>query len=371
MAAHPVRRPRRLSAAAGRAAAAGRFPHHSGFRQYPGASPDTMASSVAQPLETQFAQIPGLSQMTSTSTLGTDRDHRAVRPRPQHRRRRRDVQAAINAGSGAVAEGSAEPADLSQGQSGRRADPDAGRAPRHAAADRGRRLRRDHPRPADQPDFRRRPGVHRRPAEAGDPHPGRSGAKLVANGPRSRTCARRSSSPRWPSPRAAIDGARSSFTIYTNDQLTRPKNWNDVIVAYRNGAPLRVRDIGQAVDRPAGHESGRLGRTASAASSWSSSSSPAPTSSTRRRRSRRAAAAQGLDPALDHMSHCRPHADHPRLGRRRAVHADAHHRLVVMVIFLFLRNFWATIIPSVTVPLALLGTFALMYLPATASTTCR
>ena len=45
--------------------------------------------------------------------------------------------------------------------------------------------------------------------------------------------------------------------------------------------------------------------------------------------------------------------------------------LVVMVIFLFLRNVWATIIPSVTVPIALVGTFAVMYLWATASTTCR
>ena len=45
-------------------------------------------------------------------------------------------------------------------------------------------------------------------------------------------------------------GPTRSFTIYTNDQLTKSKDWNDVIVAYRNGAPLRVRDIGQAVTGP-------------------------------------------------------------------------------------------------------------------------
>ena len=57
--------------------------------QLPGASPETMAATVAQPLETQIAQIPGVSQLTSVSVLGIDQCHGAVRPRPQHRRRRR------------------------------------------------------------------------------------------------------------------------------------------------------------------------------------------------------------------------------------------------------------------------------------------
>jgi AcrB/AcrD/AcrF family len=51
-------------------------------------------------------------------------------------------------------------------------------------------------------------------------------------------------------PKGTITGPRRSFTIYTNDQLTRSQDWNDVIVAYRNGGPLRVRDIGQAVTGP-------------------------------------------------------------------------------------------------------------------------
>ncbi len=55
---------------------------------------------------------------------------------------------------------------------------------------------------------------------------------------------------RWTTRRAPSCGATRSFTIYTNDQLTQSKDWNDVIVAYRNGAPLRVRDIGQAVTGP-------------------------------------------------------------------------------------------------------------------------
>src|SRR4029077_3943756 len=51
-------------------------------------------------------------------------------------------------------------------------------------------------------------------------------------------------------PKGTINGSTRSFTIYTNDQLTQSKDWNDVIVAYRNGAALRVRDIGQAVTGP-------------------------------------------------------------------------------------------------------------------------
>src|SRR5262249_56271305 len=48
----------------------------------------------------------------------------------------------------------------------------------------------------------------------------------------------------------SIRGDKRAYTIYTNDQLPNSKDWNDVIVAYRNGAPLRVRDIGQAVSGP-------------------------------------------------------------------------------------------------------------------------
>ena len=82
-----ARRHRGVSAAAGRAAAAGRFSDHPGVRRsLPGASPDTMASTVAAPLERQFGQIAGITQMTSTQHARLDLDHAAVRPQPQHRR---------------------------------------------------------------------------------------------------------------------------------------------------------------------------------------------------------------------------------------------------------------------------------------------
>ena len=104
-----------------------------------------------------------------------DRDHRPVRSRPQHRRGRQRHPGRDQRRIRPIAEGPAEPADLSQGQSVGHADPDpvgrVGRRPDH----RRRRRGREHPRPAHQPDFRRVAGAGRRPADAGDSHPDRSG----------------------------------------------------------------------------------------------------------------------------------------------------------------------------------------------------
>ncbi len=84
----------------------------------PGASPETMASTVAQPLERQFAQISGVSQITSTSVLGSTQIIAAVRPGPRYRRRGAGYPDRDQRGRRPVAEESAEPADLPQGQPG-------------------------------------------------------------------------------------------------------------------------------------------------------------------------------------------------------------------------------------------------------------
>ena len=145
------------------------FPTITVTAQYPGASPDTMASSVAEPLETQFSQINGLAQMTSMNVLGTstvtlqfdlDRNIDAASDRRAGGDQRR---------AGAIAEEPAEPADHPQGQPGGCADLHPGGAVGRAAADRGGRLRREHPGAAAVEDFRRVAGIGRRAAEAGDP----------------------------------------------------------------------------------------------------------------------------------------------------------------------------------------------------------
>ena len=106
---------------------------------YPGASPDVMASSVTAPLERQFGQVPGLKQMTSTSSEGSsvitlqfdlDLDIDVAE---------QEVQAAINAAGTYLPARPAQPADLQQDQPRRRADPDARADQQHAAAVEGRR----------------------------------------------------------------------------------------------------------------------------------------------------------------------------------------------------------------------------------------
>ena len=105
---------------------------------YPGASPDVMASSVTAPLERQFGQVPGLNQMTSTSSDGCSVIMLQFMLRPEHRRGRAAGAGGDQRGGHVPAEGSAGPADLQQDQSGRCADSDFGPDLRDAAADEGR-----------------------------------------------------------------------------------------------------------------------------------------------------------------------------------------------------------------------------------------
>ena len=216
----------------------------------PGASPDTMASSVAQPLERQIAQIPGVSQMTSTSSLGAT----AITVQFDLNRNidaaANDIQAAINAASGQL------PKDLPSPPTYRKVNPSdtpililsvsVGRRAGH----RRRRRAGKHPRPAISQISRRLARARRRPADAGHPHPDRSGeARRKGPAARGRPRADRHRHGRQPQGRAH----RSEADLHDPGQRPadlQAKDWNDVIIAYRNGAPVRVRDIGQAVAGP-------------------------------------------------------------------------------------------------------------------------
>ena len=101
---------------------------------YPGASPDVMASSVTAPLERQFGQVPGLNQMTSTSSDGCSVITLQFTLDLNIDVAEQEVQAAINAAATFLPKDLPNPADLQQDQSGRRADPDAGADRRDAAA---------------------------------------------------------------------------------------------------------------------------------------------------------------------------------------------------------------------------------------------
>ena len=215
----------------------------------PGASPDTMASAVAQPLETQFAQIAGVSQMTSTSVVGStsitiqfvlDRNIDAAA---------NDVQAAINAAGGQL------PKNLPSPPTYRKVNPADSPILLLGATSDTLPLTDvdDNVETKLAQQISQISGVaqvliggQQKPAIRIQLDP----AKLVAKGLSLEDVRTPLSISTVDNPKGSIRGERRAFTIYTNDQLPNSKDWNDVIVAYRNGAPLRVRDIGQAVSGP-------------------------------------------------------------------------------------------------------------------------
>ena len=164
------------------------------------------------------------------------------------------------------------------------------------------------------------------------------------------------------SPKGNIDGEKRAFTIYANDQMLDSKDWNDVIIAYRNGGPLRIRDIGQAVTGPedakqAAWANGKRGvflvvykqPGANVIETVDKIKSLLP------RLVAAIPAAIKVDVISDRTQTIRAAVEDVQFTLLLTI------ALVVMVIFIFLRSFWATVIPAVTVPLALLGACALMW----------
>jgi hydrophobe/amphiphile efflux-1 (HAE1) family protein len=327
----------------------------------PGASPEIMASSVAQPLETQFAQIPGVAQMTSTSVLGGTQITLQFELDRNIDGAAGDVQSAINAAGGQL------PKNLPSPPSYRKYNP----------ADYSIIIYAVHSDvlPMTEVDnyaetviaqqLSQLPGIgnvgvggQQKPAVRIQVDP----AKLAAVGLQLEDVAGLITTATVDSPQGAITGAEHNFTIYDNDQLLTAAPWNDVIVAYKNGAPIRVRDIGVAVDGPENSQSvafqnGRTGvllfirklpgsnviddvREVKAALPHIMTSLPP---------------SLKLDQVIDRTVTIQASVRDVELTLLLAI------CLVVMVIFLFLRNFWATAIPGLTVPLALFGTAALMY----------
>jgi hydrophobic/amphiphilic exporter-1 (mainly G- bacteria), HAE1 family len=328
----------------------------------PGASPDTMASAVAQPLETQFAQIPGVAQMTSTSALGTtsitiqfdlDRNIDAAA---------NDVQAAINASSGQL------PKNLPTPPTYRKVNPADSPILLLGATSDTLPLTTvdDYVENKLAAQISQIAGVaqvsvggQQKPAIRIQLDP----AKLVAKGLSLEDVRIPLSVTTVDNPKGTIMGPTRSFTIYTNDQLTQSKDWNDVIVAFRDGAPLRVRDIGQAVTGPqditqAAWADGKRGLVLVIYKQ--------PGANVIDTVDRINAELPRLQATIPTAIKIFTLAD--RTQTIRAAVRDVQFTLlltialVVMVIFIFLRNLWATIIPSVTVPLALLGACGLMWL---------
>src|SRR4051812_43980479 len=327
----------------------------------PGASPETMASSVAQPLERQLAQIPGVAQMTSTSSLGTS----AVTIQFDLNRSidgaANDVQAAINAAGGQL------PKTLPSPPTYRKVNPaDSPIMLLSATSDTLPIMT-----VSDSVDAQLAQqisqisgvaqvtiGGQQKPAIRIQIDP----AKLVAKGLQMEDVRAQIAITTVDAPKGNIDGPRRAYTIYANDQLTDSKDWNDVIIAYRNGGPLRIRDIGQAVSGP---EDAKQAAWANGKRGVFLVVFKQPGANVIETVDKIKATLPRLVAAIPPAIKIDVISD--RTQTIRAAVEDVQFTLmltiflVVMVIFLFLRSFWATIIPTVTVPLALLGACALMW----------
>jgi len=327
----------------------------------PGGSPETMASSVAQPLERQLAQIPGIAQLTSSSSLGTS----AITIQFDLNRNidgaANDVLAAINAAGGQL------PKNLPNPPTYRKVNPaDSPILLLSAVSD---TLPLTEVSDAVDAQLAQQIsqisgvaqvtiGGQQKPAVRIQIDP----AKLVVKGLSLEDVRSVISITTVDSPKGNIDGGTRSFTIYANDQLPESKDWNDVIVAYRNGGPLRLRDIGEAVTGPEDVKQ----------AAWANGKRGVFLVVYKQPGANVIDTVDKIKAQLPRLVAAIPPAIHigimsDRTQTIRAAVEDVQFTLlltialVVMVIFIFLRSVWATIIPSVTVPLALLGACALMW----------
>ena len=338
------------------------FPTIQVTTQLPGADPVTMASSVTAPLERQFAEIPGVTQMTSSSVLGIssitvqfdlNRDIDAAAG---------DIQAAINAAGGQL------PKNLPSPPSYRKVNPadspilifavHSDSLPITAVDDYAENILVQ--------NISQIPGVaqvniggQQKPAVRIQVDP----QKLAAMGIGLEDMRAAITNLTTDSPKGSIDGATRTFTIYDNDQVLSAGPWNDAIIAYKNGAPVRVRDIGRAIEGP---ERSKL-------AAWSNNQRAVILAVLKQPGANVINTVNRIKAVLPQLQAAIPPAVKvdivsDRTTTIRASVSDVQFTLmltialVVMVIFLFLRSLSATVIPSITVPLALVGTCALMYL---------
>jgi hydrophobe/amphiphile efflux-1 (HAE1) family protein len=329
--------------------------------QLPGADPQTMASSVATPLERQFGQIPGLSQMSSSSALGYTQitlqfgRNRTVDSAAQ------DVQAAINATAGQL------PTNLLNPPIYRKVNPADTPILLIALTSDALPLTKvsDYANSILAQKLSQMPGVGlvsvggaQNPAIRVQVNP----AQLAAQGMDLEAVRAALTNSTVNQPKGVLYGGQHAFSLLTNDQLTTASGFDDFIIAYRNGAPVRVRDIGRAI----------VAAEDTTLAGWLDSARAVLIQIQRQPGANVIDTVDQIKRALPELQASLPPSIKvdivsDRTQTIRASVADVQFTLiltiglVVAVIFLFLRRLWATVIPAVAVPLSLIGTFAVMY----------
>ena len=337
------------------------FPTIQVTAQYPGAAPDVMVSSVTTPLERQFGQISGLSQMTSISSFGNssitlqfnlDRDIDAAA---------QDVQAAMNAANGVL--------------------PRMPNPPTYSKVN-----------PADAPILTLALTSDTLPLEKVNDLADTvlaqklsevSGVGLVTIEGNQKPAIRVRMNPaalaglglgfedirtaltqnNINAPKGSFDGPRQSFAIGANDQISSAEEFANIIVTYRNGSPVRLGDLGQVIGNV---ENVRL-------AGWVGQKPAVILDIQRQPGANIIETADRVKALLPRLRASIPPSVKVEILTDRTATIRASVRdvqmtllltvaLVVMVIFVFLRKLWATVIPSVALPLAVVGTFGVMKL---------
>jgi hydrophobe/amphiphile efflux-1 (HAE1) family protein len=341
------------------------FPTITVTAQLPGASPETMASSVATPLEQQFASIQGLDQMTSTSGLGNTSITLQFELSRNIDGAAQDVQTAINAAGGVL------PKNLPTPPTYRKVNP----------ADRAILIYAVHS--DTMPLYKVDDYAYTILAQRLSTVPGVSQVDiggeqkyavriqvnpdaLATRGVSLETVRAAIAANSADNPKGTVENAHQSLTLDTNDQLFDAASFQNVIVAYRNGAPVRVKDVGEAIDSVAqnrvgawyGHDNADTPAELLLVHRASDANTVATVNRVNQLLGQlRASIPQQVK--IDLVS--------DRTLTIRASVSDVRSTLlltiglVVGVIFIFLRKLWATIIPGIAVPLSIVGTFAVMY----------
>jgi hydrophobe/amphiphile efflux-1 (HAE1) family protein len=337
------------------------FPTITVTAQLPGASPDTMASSVATPLEQKFAAIPGLDQMTSTSGLGTTTIALQFELSRSIDGAAGDVQTAINAASGVL------PKDLPNPPTYRKTNPAERSILIYAVSSDALPIYRvdDYAFTILAQKLSTVSGVSEVDIAGQQQyavHVQVNPLALASRGIGLEDVHNALNGTTLDEPKGNLENGHQQVTIDTNDQLFDARSFRDVIVAYRNGAPVKVSDVARVID------SSQLPRTGA----WFNGKQGELLLIRRQAGANTLAVVDEIKSMMPTLLASFPPSVHVALVSDRSENIRSSVQdveftllltigLVVVVIFLFLRNFWATIIPSVVVPLSLVGTFGVMY----------
>jgi len=339
---------------------------------YPGADPDVMASSVTSPLERQFGQVPGLTQMTSTSSFGSSIITLQFGLDQNIDVEEQQVQAAINSA------GTYLPPDLPNPPIYNKVNP--ADAPILTLALTSDSLPLSKVEDVADTSLAQKisqlPGVGLVSISGGQKPAVRIQANptaLASYGLSLEDLRAALAQANVDQAKGVIDGSRQSYTIGANDQLFSSDQYKPIVIAYHNGAPVRLSDVANVVD---GVENNQLAAWMGTSASPGQPPTLTPAVIVNIQRQPGANIISVVDrikKLLPQLQASLPSAVKVQILTDRTTTIRASVKdvefelmlaiaLVVMVVFLFLRNLAATVIPSIAVPLSLIGTFGVMYL---------